>query len=146
MQLGRVHRIFATIAVGGMLIAGCGGGGEGEKGGNAAYEELLHGLKQAAASNTGYNAVERAKDLKSTLRASIDAFCETNQEMLLNSEAWKAKEEAYYVVRIKLRAERELPYLSTRPVAVAVRKYQSLFDLASFDPSAVRRYSKACYH
>jgi hypothetical protein len=125
------------------LIAGC--GSSADSSGAEAYEEVLHGLQKAALANRAYGAVSRADGLKPTLRASLDAFCETNREMLGNQEAWKASKLGYYVVRIKIRAERELPFVSTAPVNVAVNKYKGLFDLASFDPAAVRRYAKACY-
>lgn len=134
------------LLVGGTAgAAGCGSGDSTNGAGNEAYEEILHGLKKAALSNARYAAVSRAEVLKPTLRASIDAFCETNREMLENKEAWKVAQVGYYVVRIKLRAERNLPYVSTAPVSSAVGKYQKLYDLASFDPESVRRYAKACY-
>lgn len=125
------------------LLAGCGGGDK--LGGGEDYEALLRGLKKAAFANESYNAVGRAKSLEPTLRASIDAFCETNREMLVNNEAWKAKNGPYYFSRLRLRAERELPFVSTHPVTIAIDKYKVLFDTPDFDPAAVRRYAKACY-
>jgi hypothetical protein len=119
---------------------GCGSGSESE-----GYEEILHGLKRAAVSKQSYDAVRRAENLKPTFRASLDAFCETNREMVENREAWKVAQTGYYLVRIKLRAERELPFVSTHPVAVAVKEYKDLFGLDSFDPAEVRRYGRACY-
>lgn len=124
-----------------LLLAGCGGGGEGGE----SYGAILLSMKQAASSRSGYEAVERAKDLKQVQRASIDAFCETNQELLFNKEAWKAADTPYYVVRIRERAERNLPFVSTHPVNVAVGKYRKLFGLDSFESADVRSYTKACY-
>lgn len=133
--------LMATLLIG-VTAAGCGGP---EAGGDEAYEEVLRGLKKAALSSRAYNAVGRAEGLKPTLRASLDAFCETNREMLQNQEAWKATKTGYYVVRIKLRAERELPFISTAPVGAAVSKFRDLLGLDSFNPAVVRRYAKACY-
>lgn len=127
-----------------LVLAGCGGGGS--SGGNEDYEALLHGLKQAADSGKPYDAMNRAEDLKPVLRESIEAFCETTQLLLLNREAWKARLGPYLVSRIKVKAERELPFVSTGPVNTAVKRYRGLFGLESFDPAAVRRYKKACYH
>jgi hypothetical protein len=134
--------LFTSVAILFVFIGvvGCGSSGDGES-----YEEVLHGLKKAALAERSYDAVGRAEDLKPTLRASLDAFCETNREMLENQEAWKVAGTGYYLVRIKLRAERELPFVSTHPVAVAVNDYRPLFGLDSFDPAAVRRYAHACY-
>ena len=125
-----------------VLVGGCGGGGEDR---SETYGEILHGLKKAAVAHRKYDAIGRAEDLKPTLKASLDAFCETNREMLLNEEAWKSRLEGYFVNRIKIRAERELPFVSTGPVGAAVSQYKELFDLASFDRDAVRRYDRACY-
>jgi hypothetical protein len=135
--------VTAIGLVSALLLAGCGGGDK--PGGSEDYEALLRGLKKAALTTQAYNAVDRAKSLEPTLRASIDAFCETNREMLVNNEAWKAKNGPYYFSRLRLRAERELPFVSTHPVTVAIDKYKVLFNLAGFDPAAVRRYAKACY-
>lgn len=132
------------LLVSAVLLCGCGGGGEMD--GGESYAEILHGLRKAALSHHSYSAVGRAEDLKPTLRASIDAFCEVNREMLTNKEAWKAAQGGYYIDRIKLRAERELPFVSTAPVNAAVNEYKGLFELTSFDADAVRSYDKACYH
>jgi hypothetical protein len=141
MQRTYLRGALALLVIA-ILVGGCGGGGDGSE----TYGEILHGLKRAAVAHRKYDAVGRAEDLKPTLKASLDAFCETNREMLMNAEAWKAHLEGYFVNRIKLRAERELPFVSTAPVAAAVGQYKELFDLASFDPDAVRRYDNACYH
>lgn len=125
------------------LIGGC---GSGDSAGNESYGEILHGLKKAAATHRrGYDAIGRAEGLKPALRASLDAFCEVNREMIMNEEAWKVVEGGYYLSRIKRRAERELPFVSTGPVNVAVKRYKGLFGLTSFEPKAVYRYDKACY-
>ncbi len=142
MQLKGAIRILATTLLVGIGVASC--GGDSQSGGEA-YEGILHDLRRAALSHTSYDAVSRSKGLKPTLRASLDAFCETNREMLENQEAWKASKAGYYIVRIKLRAERELPYVSTAPVNAAVNKYKEFFGLTSFSPDDVRRYALACY-
>jgi hypothetical protein len=121
-------------------FAGCGGGSDGES-----YEEILLGLQKAVQTGKPYAAVRRAEDLKATERASADAFCETNQQMLLNKEMEKIYKTKYYISRIKLRAERELPFVSTQPVNVAVNKLNELLDLSSFDVNSVTRYARACY-
>ena len=123
------------------LISSCGSGDDGGE----SYVSILHGLKKAALSDGRYDAVSRAEDLGPVQKASLDAFCETNREMLENQEAWKASQAGYYVVRIKLRAERELPFVSTAQVNTAVNDYRELFGLTSFDPADVRRYARPCY-
>jgi hypothetical protein len=139
------------LLVVGALAAGC-GGEEAESDadqGRQVYGEILHGLKKAALTHVGYgryNAVDRAESLKPTLRASLDAFCEVAQEMVINEEGGKAAETPYYLTRIKLRAERELPFVSTAPVNTAVSELAAVLNLYSFDASAVRSYEKACYH
>jgi hypothetical protein len=136
------RRGLLVVLAAALLLAGCGGG---DSGSGETYGGILHGLKRAALAGASYEAVKRAEDLKPALKASIDAFCEVNQEMLLNQEAWKAVGGAYYLSRIKLRAERELPFVSTVPVNRAVMRYWNLFDLASFEPADVRRYERPCY-
>ena len=100
-----------------LLAAGLTGCGSSDASGGESYEAILLGLKKAAVAETPYGAVRRAEDLDPVERASLDAFCETNQEMLLNEEAEKVYGTQYYITRIKLRAERELPFVSTRPVS-----------------------------
>jgi hypothetical protein len=134
--------VVALLLIGAML-SGC--GGDASAGGTEEYETLLHGLEQAAETDASYNAVERAEDLKPVLRASLNAFCETNRELLVNSEAGKSTQAGYLINRIRIRAERELPFVSTAPVGDAVTRYRDLFGLDSFNPTAVRRYAKACY-
>jgi hypothetical protein len=133
-----ITAIFAMLAV----LCGCGGSADA---GGEDYASLLRGLKAAALSGSAYDAVEQAEDLEPVPRASIDAFCETNRDMLVNGEAWKASNAGYYLSRIKVRAERELPFVSTNPVSLAVKRYRRLFELDSFDTAAVRSYAKACY-
>jgi hypothetical protein len=144
MPPGRGLPILAMVLAAGALVAGCGGGDDGG-GGNEDYEALLHSIKHAVTSNSSYDAVDEAEDLKPALRASIDAFCETNYELLQNTESWKVKDSGYFVSRIKLRAERELPFVSTALVAAAVKKYKGLFGLDTFEPEDVSSYANACY-
>lgn len=143
MRSGYACSLLAAAILSAAALAGCGDGAEAD---SESYGTLLIGLKRAALAGKPFHAVERAEDLKPVLRASIDAFCETNQQMLLNNEAWKAKDTGYYIVRLKLRAERELPFISSGPVGKAVDRYRALYGLDDFDPAGVRRYTKACYH
>jgi hypothetical protein len=148
LYLRSLKHALALMAIG-ALIVGCGNSASADNEGGEGYGEILHGLRKAARAHVGYgdyDAVGRAKDLKPTLRASLDAFCEVAQEMVVNEEAWKAANTPYYVTRIKLRAERELPFVSTRPVNVAVTELADVFNLSSFDAGDVRSYVKACYH
>ncbi len=142
----RLKGLLSTLAIAilvGTGLAGCGSSADSSDG--ESYEEILIGLKKAARTGEDYAAVRRAEDLEPVERASTDAFCETNQEMLLNEEAKKVYQTQYYISRIKLRAERELPFVSTGPVNRAVNKLDDLYDLASFDVYAVTSYQKACY-
>jgi hypothetical protein len=135
-----IFRLSGALLMLLFLLAGCGGSSEGES-----YGTILRGLKQAAGSHSGYDAIERAKELKPVQRASIDAFCETNHILVYNHEAWKASDTLYYVIRIREKAEINLPFVSTHPVKVAVGQYSKLFGLGSFEPADVRSYAKACY-
>lgn len=148
IYLRSIWRLLPLLALIG-LIGGCGGSDSKDpKGGSEAYRKTLRGLERAADAHPrygGFDAVGRARDLKPVLRASLDALCEVNREMLVNREAWKADKGRYYVVRIRLRAERNLPFTSTSPVNAALREQVALLHLTSFDPGSVRRYEKACY-
>jgi hypothetical protein len=123
----------------GIVLAGCGGGGD------ESYDDVLHGLKHAATAGESYDAVSRAEGLKPVERTSLEAFCETTHVLLLNREAWKARQGPYLVSRIKTLAERLLPFVSTGPVNTAVDRYRDLFGLDSFEPADVHRYMQACY-
>ena len=137
-----------TVVAAALLVsagfAGCGGSSDAS--GGESYEDILIGLKQAVQAGKQYDAVQRAENLDPVEEAVTDAFCETNQEMLLNEEGKKVYGTEYYISRIRLRAERELPFVSTQPVNVALGKLNKAFDLPSFSVITLARYQKACYY
>lgn len=142
----KLSHALPTVAVAvalttiGIAAGGCGGGG------GESYGEVLRGLKRAAISNGSFDVVPHAKDLNVTERTSVEAFCEVLRQMMLNDETAKASETGYFVSRIEGTAEDWLGFVSTKPVAAAVGRMRSLYDLASFNLDSIRRYAHACYH
>jgi hypothetical protein len=146
MRCSYLRRLAAGLLLLSLAIAisACGSGAAAGESGET-YGDVLRATRSAALAGRPYEAIKRAEELKPALRASIDSFCVVNRDLLINKEAWKAAEVGYYLRRIKVKAEGELPFVSTRPVNEAVDRYRALFGLDSFTPDEVRRYDLACY-
>jgi len=130
---------LAVLATASFDFAGCGGGDE-------SYAEVIRGLKRAAMSNAGYDAVSRASGMSRAERASLESFCNATQRMLVAGEGRKIAETRYYISRISTDAEASLDFPSTDAVDAAVAKLNGLFGLRSFDGHSARPFARACFH
>lgn len=122
--------MILPIALG---LAGCGGGHD------ERYDELLRGLKRAAFSGASFEAVRRSKNLEPTERATVQAFCEIADHVVVNHENQTVP------ARIEGFAEQRLPGFSEKAVRAAIREMGTIIVLKPFSFAAARRYMHACF-
>jgi hypothetical protein len=146
-------RFLCLLAIVGMALipigaaSGCAGNsGDRPDGNDLTYDELLHGLKNAARSAEPYKStIHRAARLDVVQKAVIHSFCDFAWEIGINDEAYKLGDHAYIVGRVRNPATSEVA--GHRPaIRVAVNELRKVFDLASLKGGMVRRYSRACFH
>jgi hypothetical protein len=147
-------RFFRSLVIAGVALAligvvagGCGGGsGDRSDGSALTYDELLHGLKDAARSGKPYKStIHRAARLDLVQRAVIHSFCDFAWEIGINEEAYKLPYHAYIVGRIRNPTTYEV-HGHRREIRAAVTELRKIVDLASLNGGMVRRYSRACFH
>jgi hypothetical protein len=146
MKLGRT---FLAVAIGMALVlptalAGCGGG---DSENSEAFIEVLQGLKQAAASNEAYNAVQRAESLDPVEENVVEEFCNNVFQIRANHEVPLARYNRPYiserVTRYALHRHEDDEF--AEQVVAAIGRLEDQIDLGSFDGKKLKRYVKACY-
>src|ERR1044072_1762253 len=125
-----------------LVLSACGS----ESGANQqqSYEELLHGLNEAAQTGAHYKAPRLARELTTADRDVLRAFCEFAWEIGVNREAWKLSDPAYSVRRVRTGAY-ALGNASLGSIGVAVRELHAVYDPRTFTAKTLERYTRACY-
>jgi hypothetical protein len=109
------------------------------------YGKVLRGLRDAAGSNTTYNALRRAKGLPASEEAAIVGFCETAWQIDVNEETSKLSIRPYIRGRVRARTAINLQGPYGAEAKAALVELGKVIDLASLDARLNRRYKKACY-
>lgn len=137
---------MALIAIGAASGCGSDSGDRARAGNDLTYDELLHGLKDAAQSGEPYKStIHRAGRLDVVQKAVIHSFCDFAWEIGINDEAYKLVDHAYIVGRIRNPTTYEVSG-HRREIRVAVDELRKVVDLASIHGGMVRQYSRACFH
>lgn len=124
-----------------LALAGCGGSGSADD--DELYREVLVGLRAAASSNTAYEGIGRAKQLKGAERAVVDGLCDTAWQLVVNDETALLSDDSFILPRIRGRA-RALNGYTYAGIGVAMSEFQEVIDLESYDRELNSRYKKAC--
>jgi len=143
--------VVAALAVACITASGC-GSASGEDDTTAAaqpsqeYDQILHGLRDAALANGTFKAAGKAKGLKGEAeKAVLEAFCNFAWQIDVNGEEAKLAKHQYVVGRITSYAEFSLSRSEYPAVDAAMSRLRSVIDLPSLTGDLSRRYSKACY-
>jgi hypothetical protein len=142
--------LLAMLAI---MVAGCGEGGAGadQDGPSEEYGKVLRGLKQAALSDSTYGALDQAKELRKAGQLSkaeestIDAFCLTAWQLVINDEFDRLAKDEYLVARIRNFAEYDISDGYSPDVTAAMRNLRDIIPIAPLTPDLIRGYKKACY-
>jgi hypothetical protein len=132
----------------GVMAGGCGEDSQGSQadGGNGlSYNEVIHGLKNAALAKEPYKSAILHADLNAVQAAVIHSFCEFAWQIWVNKEAYKLSGGLYVVGRVKTPITYEIDG-HRQAIDAAINELGKGIDLASLDEDQLRSYSRACYH
>lgn len=148
----RFERLLSLATIGAVLVmaialSGCGSDNDDQAQAESgqAFDEVVLGLKDAAASNEGFNGARRANAFDAPEKAVLKEFCNFVWQINVNSEEDLLGDRAYVDARITKYAAYEKGDAFADLVDDAMDELQTVIDLASITPKMIKPYLRACY-